>query len=494
LSQNTSSDDLGQQSPNEINSLGMNSNVNSDAISPQETAASGPNDSAPPTPAANEVEVDINNEGVKSMSGPKIPEDNNKVAATETSQSQPPQQPPAQTATATATAGQGGELNAAELTKTEDSEQQNQSAQTVSAEGANADLLPADTGIEELTKMAKDQEASDIHFTAKYPVMFRKDGELYPVTKPISEEQSQALAESLMTTEAKRKTFKKEKEVDFSFTNEGGIRFRVNLYTERGNSAGALRLIATKIRTVEELELPPIFKEITKEPHGLVLVVGPTGSGKSTTLAAMINHINLHRREHIITIEDPIEYVYPIGKSIVQQRELEADTMSWNAALKSALREDPNVVLVGEMRDLATIESTIRVAETGHLVFATLHTNSASQSIDRIIDVFPEGSKEQIRAQLASVIAAVISQRLIPVKGGGRRAALEIMLGSGAVKNAIREGKTYQIDNIIQTSGDIGMLTLEKSLVDMVKKGYITADQAREYSVKPDDIDSLLSG
>lgn len=358
---------------------------------------------------------------------------------------------------------------------------------------ATGGLLPAEVTIEDLMALASERKASDIHFAANYPAMLRVDGQLSDVTVPLNSANVEALALSLLNDEQK-KIYDEHKEIDLSFTSKNtGVRFRVNLFTDKGNCAGALRLISTKIRTVRELELPNILEEILDEPYGLVLVVGPTGSGKSTTLAAMINQINMTRKEHIVTIEDPIEYVYPVGKSIVNQRELAADTKSWQAALKSALREDPNVVLVGEMRDLDTIESTITIAETGHLTFATLHTNSAAQAIDRIIDVFPEGSKAQIRAQLANVIVAVVSQRLLPAQGGGRRAALEVMLGTVAVRNAIREGKTYQIDNIIQTSGELGMMTLEKSLVEMVKKGYITKEQAFEHSAKPEEIESLLA-
>jgi twitching motility protein PilT len=251
------------------------------------------------------------------------------------------------------------------------------------------------------------------------------------------------------------------------------------------------RLIPNKIRSIAELKLPDILYEFTKIPHGLVLVTGPTGSGKSTSLAAMIQEINMSRAEHIVTIEDPIEYVYPRGRSLIEQRELGKDTLSWTNALRSVLRQDPNVVLV-EMRDHETIEATITVAETGHLVFATLHTNSASQSIDRMIDVFPEGQQSQIRAQLANVVNAVISQRLVPIKSGGRKAVNEIMIGNSAVRNAIREEKTYQIDNIIQTNTENGMQTMESSLAKLVKSGELSADEAVNYTVKPDELFSLL--
>lgn len=339
---------------------------------------------------------------------------------------------------------------------------------------------------------AEQMKVSDIHFATNYPVMFRVDGKLRPVSAKLTGDQCKKLAHSLLKPDQIRR-YDTEKEMDFSYVSKGKFRYRINLYHERGNSAGALRLVADRIRSVEELGLPSVLLDIVSEPFGLILLVGPTGSGKSTTLAAMVNHINLNRSEHILTIEDPIEYVYPTGQSIVTQREVEADTNSWKIALKSALREDPDVVLVNEMRDLEAIESTITIAETGHLTFATLHTNSAAQAIDRVIDVFPDGAKAQIRTQLANVLTAVISQRLVPITGGGRKVAVEIMLGTVAVRNAIREGKTYQLDNIIQTSGELGMVTIEKSLVEMVKQGLISREVAHAYSVKPDEINSLLS-
>lgn len=354
-------------------------------------------------------------------------------------------------------------------------------------------ILPADTNIETFMLLALERKASDIHFAAGYPVMIRVDGALIDVSESITGEHAKILALSVLNADQK-KLYEDNLEIDLSYTSvQAKVRFRINLFTDKGNCAGALRLIATKIKTIKDLDLPDILFQILEEPYGLVLVVGPTGSGKSTTLAAMLNHININKKEHIVTVEDPVEYIYPVGQSIVNQRELSADTKSWKNALKSALREDPNVVLVGEMRDLETTESTITIAETGHLTFATLHTNSASQAIDRIIDIFPDGAKAQIRAQLANVLVAVISQRLIPIAQGGRKAVLEVMLGTVAVRNAIREGKTYQIDNVMQTSGDLGMLTLEKSLAEMVKTGLITKSQAFEYTAKPDELENMLS-
>ncbi len=334
--------------------------------------------------------------------------------------------------------------------------------------------------------------SSDLHIAADYPAFIRVDGHLRQIPGEVmSQDRVQDLIYQVLSEEFK-KELKETKELDLSYQHPSGDRFRINVFYKQGTLSAALRLIPSKIRTISELALPEILYDFIKIPNGLVLVTGPTGSGKSTTIAAMLQEINVNRAEHIITIEDPIEYVYPRMKSLVEQREIGKDTLSWTGALRSALRQDPNIVLVGEMRDYETIESAVTIAETGHLVFATLHTNSASQTIDRIIDVFPEGQQSQIRAQLANVVVGVVSQRLIPVKSGGRKAVHEIMTGTSAVKNAIREEKTYQIDNIIQTSSEVGMQTLETSLVKLIRAGEITMEEALNYTLKADELRSLL--
>jgi twitching motility protein PilT len=346
--------------------------------------------------------------------------------------------------------------------------------------------------IEDLLELTLRNDASDLHITVGYPIFLRIDGKLRKLSSEIvNDERAEQLIYAVLDA-PKRETLEVNKEIDLSYAYKEKARFRINAYHEKGHLAGAFRLIPSKIRAVDELFLPPILHEFTKLPQGLVLVVGPTGHGKSTSLAAMIQEINLRDARHIITIEDPIEYVYPSANGLVDQRELHQDTHSWEIALRNVLRQDPDVILVGEMRDFETIASTITAAETGHLVFATLHTNSAAQSIDRIIDVFPEHQQSQIRMQLSNVVEAVVSQRLIPVIGGGRRVACEVMVGTAAVRNAIREDKTYQIDNIIQTSADVGMITLERSLVDLVRDGKITLEDAQNYTTKPEEVLRLV--
>lgn len=331
-------------------------------------------------------------------------------------------------------------------------------------------------------------QASDLHLMTGFPPMLRIDGKLIPVEntpilKPVDIEQ---LIYSVLSGEQKE-LFMTNKELDFSLTSNVG-RFRVNVYNQKGTYAAAFRLIPEKIKTIEELGLPSICHDFVKLKQGFILVTGPTGHGKSTTLAAMINEINMSRAEHIITIEDPVEYMFPVGNSIISQREMHQDTHSWAVALRSVLRQDPNVVMVGEMRDYETMEAAITIAETGHLVFATLHTNSAAQSIDRIVDVFPENQQAQIRMQLSSVLEGIISQRLVPAVNGGRVVIYEVLTATPAVRTVVRDGKTHQIDNIIQTSGELGMVTLEASLAQSVLDRKISVEIAMMYAVRPDDL------
>ncbi len=334
------------------------------------------------------------------------------------------------------------------------------------------------------------QNASDVHISVGYRVMIRVNGELKTIESPlVTPEFSVEYVQQLL----KGRTVKMEEifEYDMTYTLNAR-RFRINIFKENNTYAIAARVISEVIPTVEQLDLPPLMKEFSKYPNGLVLVTGPTGSGKSTTIASVINLINLTDSKHIITLEDPVEYIFPKALSIVDQREFGQDFSSWPNALRAILRQDPNIVLVGEMRDLETVESALRIAETGHLVFATLHTNSASQTIDRIIDMFPAEKQEQVKVQLASVIQAVISQRLVKTLNNSRVAAMEILIATSAVKNTIRESKGIQLDNIIQTGADLGMISMEKSLVKLVKEGKVSTDVAKVIANRPADFDILL--
>jgi twitching motility protein PilT len=337
------------------------------------------------------------------------------------------------------------------------------------------------------------KKASDLHIQVGLPPMLRVDGALLAVTgaDPLDEEAVESLVFAILDEDQKQ-ILLKDKEFDFSFAYGDLGRFRVNAFHERGNLAAALRLIPNEIRSTEQLGLPPVVNKFADYPRGLVLVTGPTGSGKSTTLAGLVGKINAEKAVHIITIEDPIEYTHKSQKAVVVQREVHYDTYSFSAALRSALREDPDVVLIGEMRDLETIASAITIAETGHLVFATLHTNSASQSIDRMIDVFPPHQQPQIRAQLANILMAICSQRLIPAIGGGRIASAEILVATPAVRNIIREGKTHQLEAVIQTGAEFGMQSMDKTLVSLIHEGTITYDEARNYAVDLDELDRLM--
>jgi twitching motility protein PilT len=294
--------------------------------------------------------------------------------------------------------------------------------------------------------------------------------------------------------EGQQSIFLKDKEFDYSFTFGDVARFRVNIFHERGKMAAAFRLIPNKIQSLSELGLPSIVETFADFPRGLVLVTGPTGSGKSTTLAAIIDKINREKSRHIITIEDPIEFTHKSQRSIIVQREVHYDTFSFSAALRSALREDPDVVLIGEMRDLETIQSAITIAETGHLVFATLHTNSAAQSIDRMIDVFPSHQQPQVRTQLSNMLMAICAQRLVPAINGGRIAAAEIMIANPAIRALIRDGKTFQLDTAIQTGADQGMQTMDRTLAKLVREGTITYDNAREFAVDIVEFERYVRG
>ena len=345
--------------------------------------------------------------------------------------------------------------------------------------------ITLDPTMQKLLDLAIERKASDLHLTVGVPPTIRIDGQLIPVPgeQALKEEDVTKLIQSFMTPEQIER-LKIRKELDFSFGYKD-TRFRTNSYFQKGNLAASLRLIPKLIKNIQELGLPPVLDKFTSPSQGFFIITGPTGHGKSTTLAAMINYINQTRAEHIVTIEDPIEYVFEHDKSIISQREVGSDTNSFAYALRSALREDPNIVLIGEMRDLETIEAALTLAETGHLVFTTLHTNSASQTADRVIDVFPPHQQQQVRMQLASVLLGVASQRLIPRTSGGRVAACEIMVASSAVRATIREGKTHQLPNIIQTSAAEGMITLDKVLAELVSKGEISIDNALTWALDP---------
>lgn len=352
--------------------------------------------------------------------------------------------------------------------------------------------------IEELLEDAVDKGASDIHISANLPPVFRIDGKLIRTNmEALTAENVETLVFPILNNEQRRK-LEQEWELDLSYGIHGLGRFRVNVYKNNGTYAAAFRTINTQVPSFETLGLPPVVKKITERPRGLILVTGPTGSGKSTTLASMIDHINETRNEHILTIEDPVEFVHKSKKSVVHQRELGQDTRSFANALKSALREDPDIILVGEMRDLDTISLAITAAETGHLVMGTLHTSSASQTIDRIIDVFPQGQQQQIRIMLSNSLCAVFSQTLLPKlsengEKKGRVMAQEIMVVNGAIANLIREGKTSQMYSAIQTGAQHGMQTLETALANLYKKGLISAEDALVKSSRPDELKRLIN-
>ena len=349
--------------------------------------------------------------------------------------------------------------------------------------------------IETLLEDCIRRKASDLHVQYGLPPILRVDGALTPVNNmPVLNEEM--LKDIIFATldEEQQKIYLKDKEFDYSFAFGDIARFRVNAFHERGKMAAAFRLIPNQIRSINDLGMPAIVETFANYPRGLVLVTGPTGSGKSTTLAALIDKINREKSKHIITIEDPIEFTHKSERSIIVQREVHYDTFSFSAALRSALREDPDVVLIGEIRDLETIQAAITIAETGHLVFATLHTNSAAQSIDRMIDVFPAHQQPQIRSQLANMLMAICSQRLVPALGGGRVVAAEILVANPAVRSLIRDGKTFQLDTAIQTGAAEGMQTMDRTLAKLVQTGVISYDSAREYAVDINELNRLVRG
>lgn len=349
--------------------------------------------------------------------------------------------------------------------------------------------------IESLLEECVRRNASDLHIQYGLPPILRIDGVLTPVAgiNNLNEEAIRGLIFATLDEE-QQKILLKDKEFDYSFAFGDVARFRVNAFHERGKLAAAFRLIPNQIKGINDLGMPAIVETFADFPRGLVLVTGPTGSGKSTTLAALVDKINSEKSTHIITIEDPIEFTHKSKRSVIAQREVHYDTFSFSAALRSALREDPDVVLIGEMRDLETIQSAITIAETGHLVFATLHTNSAAQSIDRMVDVFPSHQQPQVRTQLSNMLMAICAQRLVPAIGGGRVVAAEIMVANSAIRALIRDGKTHQIDNAIQTGAEQGMQTMDRTLAKLVQTGVITYDSAREYAVDINELNRLVKG
>ncbi len=345
----------------------------------------------------------------------------------------------------------------------------------------------------QLLKALIDQGGSDLHISTESPPRLRIDGHLLPLDlPPLTPQDAKQLCYSVLTEDQKRE-IENNKELDLAFSVKNLARFRANIYHQRGHVSGAFRVIPFKIYSLEDLALPGILKTLCELPRGLVLVTGPTGSGKSTTLSAMINHINENRRDHIVTIEDPIEFVHNHKNCLINQREIGSDTNSFARALKSVLREDPDVVLVGEMRDLETISLALTTAETGHLVFATLHTNSCVATLNRVIDVFPPHQQMQVRAQLSLTLMAVLSQILLPAQNGGRVMAMEIMIPNKAIRNLIREDKLHQIYSSMQSGQEnSGMQTLNQALASLVERRFITADQAVEKSSEPEELVELM--
>lgn len=342
-------------------------------------------------------------------------------------------------------------------------------------------------------EMVAAQNASDLHLCVGRPPILRIDGKLYPIAGEanLSEQATADIARSILNEEQQKK-LQESRQIDFSIDLHGKARFRANIYYQKGYVSAAFRMIPSKIKTLEDLNLPTTLYELTKPSQGFVLITGPCGHGKSTTLAALIDYINHSRQDHIITVEDPIEYIFDPDMCIIEQREMFQDATSFGTALRAIFREDADVVMVGEMRDLETISTAITAAETGHLIFATLHTNDAAQTIDRMVDVFPAHQQNQIRMQLAQTLLGIVSQRLVGRVDGGRVPAVEILYNSNAVANLIREGKTHQINLVIETSREQGMVSLNSSLAALVKRGVVSFEEAQTYSTNKEELKILL--
>ena len=350
-----------------------------------------------------------------------------------------------------------------------------------------------DSKLKKLLELTVKEQASDLHFSVGHPPVLRISSRLVPLVKEkkFSPEDTKSLAFILMT-DSQRERFLEEKEIDFSYKFKERSRFRVNVFFQKGYISCALRLVPAQIKTISELNLPPVLYEFTKANQGFVLICGPSSQGKSTTLAALIDEINHTRADHIVTIEDPIEYVFIPDKAIIDQREVGKDTLTFAKALRSTFRQDPDVIMVGEMRDPETISTAITAAETGHLVFATLHTNSASQTIHRIVDSFPSQQQSQIRSQVSGSLLGVVSQRLVPRIKGGVVPACEVMISNPAVANLIRENKVHEIPTVIETSLEEGMVSLNRSLADLVKRKEISLENALNYSLSPKELKILI--
>ena len=353
--------------------------------------------------------------------------------------------------------------------------------------------MAANSQLKKLLELTIKEQASDLHLSVGHPPVMRISSHLLPIIKEkkLSSEDTKNLAFALMT-DLQREKFLKEKEVDFSYKFEEKSRFRVNVFFQKGDISCALRLVPSKIKTITELNLPPVLYEFARAKQGFVLVCGPSSQGKSTTLASLIDEVNHTRADHIVTIEDPIEYVFTPDKSIIDQREVGRDTLSFTRALRSTFRQDPDVIMVGEMRDPETISTAITAAETGHLVFATLHTNSAAQTIHRVVDSFPSQQQNQIRAQLSGSLLGVVSQRLVQRIRGGVIPACEVMISNPAVANLIRENKIHEIPTVIETSLEEGMISLNRSLADLVKRKEVSLESALKYSLSPKELKILI--